>query len=1725
MRYLRRSTVSGATVVGLMVTTALVALAPAASAATALNVNSFTDIGATSGACGNTSTAVPATLSLREAVCIANNGGGSYVINLQSGTYDLSSGELDIGTQVGQNVTLNGTGAGTTTIDAQGNSRVLNFDPNLVGGITASVQNLEVTGGADSGFGGAGIIAGGAGVSAGDQLTITDAKIDGNHANGTTPNATNQPGGGVQFIGGVLTITNTLFSNNSAASSPGSAVAYQAQGLGTESFSMTGATVTGNTGTNSFGPSVANGGAVDLAGLAGTSMSISRTAFANNTMTGSAGPARGAALRLQNGTLSVTGSSFTNNSVSGTGSAGGAIEVAGGTATLANNRIVGNSAPFGAGIDRSGGTAAAMDNWWGCNAGPGNSGCDSSSGVVTTNPRLVLSSSFIGPIASTGGATVSADIDHDSVGASLGSVETGLDGVSMAFSSPAPSPATCGPTPVTLSGATAAGSCSFAANGGSGPGQVIAHVDNQSITISFAVTKAPSITLQPATQTVSPGSVTFSAAADGYPVPTVQWQKSTNGGSTFTDIPSATSASLTFTAAAGDNSSQYRAVFTNSVGSATTNAATLTVEQAPSFTSSAAATFLVGASGSFDVTTTGLPSVSAITKTGTLPDGLTFTDNGDGTATVAGTPLAGTGGVSSVDLDASNGVDPDAVQTLTITIDEAPTILTDPSDVTAASGAPVTFTAAASGFPVPTVQWQTSTNGGASFSDIGGATNTTLSLTAAVASDGNEYRAVFTNAVSSATTTPATLTVTQVPGITSATSTVFTATSPGSFLVTSSGHPNATISTTTVLPGWLTLTDNGDGTATLAGTPPTGSGGTVSIALKASNGVVPDATQTFTLTVDESPHISTANNATFTAGSASSFLVSADRGNPTPAFSEAEALPSGLTFVDNGDGTATLSGTPAAGTGGTYTVHITADNGVGSADIQAFTITVHEPRTIASADHTTFAVGSPGAFAVTTGGGYPAATTLSESGALPSGVTFVDNGDGTAALSGTPAPGSDGTFPIVITADNGVGVGTTQSFTLTVTASPTITSSDSTAFVVGTSGTFTVTTSPGYPADTVLTESGSLPSGITFVDNGDGTATLAGSPMAGTGGSYPITLTATNSAGHVDQAFTLDVDQAPQITSANQTTLLAGTAGTFTVTTTGFGVPALSVSPAVPAGLSFVDNGDGTATISGTPSAGTGGSYALSLTAANGVTPDATQSFTLTVNEAPSVTSADHTTFGSGVASTFTVTTGGFPVAAIAESGALPSGVQLHDNGDGTASLSGTPAQGSAGTYPITVTATNGIGSAATQTFTLTVSTAPQTVTFTSTAPTGAVVGSTYSAVATGGGSGNPVVLSIDPGATAFCSLAGSTVNFDHPGLCVVDANQAGNAQYASGSATQSIAVTKAATSTQLTVQPASLTATVAVSTPGAGTPTGTVQFSVDGSPVGSAPVGSGSATLNYAVPAGQTHNVSAVYSGDADFTASSASTVRHDPSITATLSSAHTKTSYGWYRSPVTITFHCSTNGAPLIAPCPSPVTLSHDGAGQSVARTIGAVDGGAATVVVAGINLDTVAPTVSVSGVRNGGSYLGTPPTIRCVGRDSLSGIATCVLTRTTHGLTVVVTATATDRAGNQRSARVSYHLLQFYVLGASYSNGAFNVHRGSRYTVVALTPGSGRPRIYDAAPVPQRPRPADNLMNPAGRQAGLHRFTLSVYFERGMTDYRYWNLGIMVGRTMHVVKIHPY
>ena len=158
--------------------------------------------------------------------------------------------------------------------------------------------------------------------------------------------------------------------------------------------------------------------------------------------------------------------------------------------------------------------------------------------------------------------------------------------------------------------------------------------------------------------------------------------------------------------------------------------------------------------------------------------------------------------------------------------------------------------------------------------------------------------------------------------------------------------------------------------------------------------------------------------------------------------------------------------------------------------------------------------------------------------------------------------------------------------------------------------------------------------------------------------------------------------------------------------------------------------------------------------------------------------------------------------------------------------------------------------------------------------------------------------------------------------------------------------------------------------------------------------------------------------------------TVRIDrtaPGITATRAPA--ANAGGWNSSAVTVSFEC-TDSLSGVASCTSPQTLSGEGAGQSA--TGEAVDNADnhAGATVSGINIDTTAPVVTVTGVGDSAMYIvGSVPAAGCGTSDALSGVATSAVVSVTGGTAngvgtfSVTCGGAMDVAGNPGSATASY------------------------------------------------------------------------------------------------------
>jgi len=1206
--------------------------------------------------------------SLRAAIEEAN-AGGTHTITLPAGTYILNS-RLLYGTVNNSNLTINGASAATTIIQmtsnvAQRNRILLINDTSYRVNIDVTINNVTFQNGYVTGdtWGGSAILAGGI---SGDSLTLNNVVF----SNNITP--INSIGGGALNYGpgGDLTVNGCTFTNNQVLEpgESGGAILLFFQSGYSGNFNITNSTFIGN---SSAGTLVNDdgGGAISLI-LDGGSFNgtITKNTFLNN----SAASGYGGALLFRSlvSTTSPINVEF--------------------------NRFYGNTAAQGGGAANINGYAIvdAGNNWWGCNSGPSASPCDIAGnykdygrpGVIISSPWIILENTA-SPTSGGAGSntTLTASFLSNNGGEPLTAADvTALQGVTVNWLTP-------------TNGSITASETTIQSDGQAEATMQLGSTCPSTATETVSVDGVPNGDTR-ATASVSvicPDDLTATASNDvggttTYPTGWTWTVAVGNAATTSMNIPSGTvvlrdqlplsgltygtpsvpaDADLTGTVSCGIASSVLTCTASTALTLAasgafdvnfsvtpttygvmpnprssgsclvdpdntipesdeTNNSCTdsVTVNAAPAITSGASTTFTVGAAGSFTVTTSGYPTGSSmsISTSDTLPDGVTLTDNANGTASLAGTPAAGTGGVYTFTITADNGIGTPATQSFTLTINQAPAFSSGDT-VDFLRNASETFTVIASGYPTPAIS-----------------------------------------------------------------------------------HTGGT------MPSGVSLTDNGDGTATLSGTA-TGTAGAYTLTFTASNGVGTNASQTFTLNITEAPDFTSSDNTTFTVGTAGTFTIQTS-GFPAAAISTADSLPSGVTLTDNGDGTATLGGTPATGYGGEYTLTLEAANGVSPDASQTFTLTVNEALAITSANNTTFSTAGSGSFTVTTSG-YPLPAISITAGSLPSGVSLTDNSDGTATISGTPT-GALGDYVVTLSASNGVSTNATQIFTLTVTESPAFTSADNTTFEETAVGSFTITTS-GSPVPSITTSS-TLPSGVTLTDNSDGTATLGGTPAFSTGGVYVLNLVANNGIiPNGTQTFTLTVNADPSFTSADNTTLTVGSAASFTVTTNGYPDPSISItSGTLPDGVTFLDNGDGTGSLGGTPATGAGGVYTLELTAQNTSGPDATQTFTITVNEAPSFTSGTSVTFVEGAFNTFTVSTLGYPVNNLSPAGTFPAGVSFTDNNDNTATLSGTPSSGSSGTYNLTINAFNG-GTTVPQSFTLTVSTFPTVTLINSVADTG----------------------------------------------------------------------------------------------------------------------------------------------------------------------------------------------------------------------------------------------------------------------------------------------------------------------------------------------------------------------------------------------------------------------
>ena len=257
---------------------------------------------------------------------------------------------------------------------------------------------------------------------------------------------------------------------------------------------------------------------------------------------------------------------------------------------------------------------------------------------------------------------------------------------------------------------------------------------------------APTITSQPSGKSINVGaSLTLTVTASGTSPVTYQWKKD------GVSILGATSSTYTITSAQITDSGSYSVVASNQIGSATSDAATLTVSTPPSITTQpSAATVTAGGAASFSVVASGTATLSyQWRKDSTAISGATAA-----TYTVASTKTTDAGSYTVVVSNVAGSVTSNAA---TLTVNTPPAITTQPSAATVTAGGAASFSVVASGTATLSYQWRK--DGTA----ISGATAATYTVASTKTTDAGSYTVVVSNVAGSVTSNAATLTVNAFP--------------------------------------------------------------------------------------------------------------------------------------------------------------------------------------------------------------------------------------------------------------------------------------------------------------------------------------------------------------------------------------------------------------------------------------------------------------------------------------------------------------------------------------------------------------------------------------------------------------------------------------------------------------------------------------------------------------------------------------------------------------------------------------------------------------------------------------------------------------------------------------------------------------------------------------------------------------------------------------------------
>jgi hypothetical protein len=335
--------------------------------------------------------------SLRQAVLDANAAGSADTIVFDAAVFSSPqtitlATVIQISPAAGvDNLTITGPGANLLTIVSSGSGSVRIFENGPSGGSTdvtsiSGITFAQSLGGNINNFANLTVsncafvnnTTGIVGVGINNALSTSVLNVDNSVFSGNTGGGGSGGAGGAINNIGTLTVTNSAFNSNTIGF--GGAIANQ--GAGT--LSVSNSTFTNNTVTSTSSTGLGGGAIYSNTTAVGVAVTITNSTFTGNLETGRSGG--GAAIRNRQGTMEISGSTFTNNSALDSGGAVANSSVM----TIDNSTFTGNSSTA-VNAQVGAGHGGAIANGWQLTITnsviAGNSAANSGGGIAFINPN------------------------------------------------------------------------------------------------------------------------------------------------------------------------------------------------------------------------------------------------------------------------------------------------------------------------------------------------------------------------------------------------------------------------------------------------------------------------------------------------------------------------------------------------------------------------------------------------------------------------------------------------------------------------------------------------------------------------------------------------------------------------------------------------------------------------------------------------------------------------------------------------------------------------------------------------------------------------------------------------------------------------------------------------------------------------------------------------------------------------------------------------------------------------------------------------------------------------------------------------------------------------------------------------------------------------------------------------------------------------------------------